>query len=146
MRPRWLRLAAIIMLSLLAGWGGAKLSRQWQPVPRPVPSLHERLHGELSLSAAQDERIHVLERQFAAERARLEADIRAANGRLAVAMASEGRYGPAVARAVDDIHVAMGALQKASLEHVFAMRRELDARQRTRFDTIIAESLTAPGQ
>ncbi len=146
MQARWLRVAAIVILSLLAGLGGALLSRQWQPTAAAAPSLHERLHSELDLTAAQDQRIHQLERSFASERAQHEASMRAANRRLAAAMASEGRYGPGVATAVDDIHVAMGAYQKASLEHVFAMRRELDAGQRTRFDKIVAESLTAPAQ
>lgn len=146
MQGRLLRFAVIIALSLLAGLGGAMLSRHWQSLTGAVPSLHDRLHGELNLSTAQDKRIHALERQFAAERNEREAAIRAANRRLAAAMASEGRYGPAVASAVDDIHIAMGSLQKASLEHVFAMRRELDAGQRARFDAIVSESLTAPAQ
>ena len=146
MRARWVRLAAIIALSLLAGLGGAMLSRQWQPLAGAPSSLHDRLHGELNLTAAQDNRIHALEHDFAAQRAGHEAAIRAANRRLAAAIASEGRYGPDVARAVDDIHSAMGALQKASLEHVFSMRRELDAGQHTRFDSIVADSLTAPAQ
>lgn len=145
MHARW-RFAAILALSLLAGLGGALLSRQWQPLAVTPPSLHDRLHGELDLTAVQDKRIHALEHEFAAERARHEAAIRAANRRLAIAMAQEGRYGPAVARAVDDIHSAMGELQKVSLEHVFAMRRELNAGQRTRFDAIVSESLTAPAQ
>ncbi|OYZ13060.1 MAG: hypothetical protein B7Y35_14005 [Sphingomonadales bacterium 28-64-96] len=145
MHTRW-RIAAIAALSLLAGLGGALLSRQWQPLAVTQPSLHDRLHGELDLTAVQDNRIHALEREFSTERARHEAAIRAANRRLAGAMADEGRYGPAVASAVDDIHAAMGELQKASLEHVFAMRRELDAGQRTRFDAIVSESLTAPAQ
>lgn len=146
MRRRWPAYVAVIAMSLTAGLGGALLTRQWQSAQSPAPLLHERLHSELDLSPQQDQKIHALERQFAGERERQEAAIRAANQHLAEAMAREGRYGPAVASAVDDIHVAMGELQKASLEHVFAMRRELDSRQRARFDAIVSESLTAPAQ
>lgn len=145
MQSRW-KAYAVIALSLLAGFGGAMLSREWQPGQGASPTLHDRLHNELGLSTRQDKQIHALERDFGAERARHEAAIRSANRRLAAAMAREGRYGPAVAGAVDEIHGAMGALQKASLEHVFAMRRELDVSQRARFDAIVAESLTAPEQ
>lgn len=146
MKTGWLRFAAIIALSFLAGLAGAMLARHWQPLAFAPPSLHDRLHDELALSASQDKRIHSLEQRFAAQRAAHEAAIRAANRRLAKAMATEGRYGPAVAGAVDEIHAAMGALQKSSLEHVFAMRRELTADQRARFDAIVADSLTAPAQ
>lgn len=146
MNTRRLRFAAIIAASLLAGLGGSLISRQWQSSASTSPSLHDRLHAELNLTVVQDNRIHALEHDFAAKRTQLEAAIRAANRQLAAAMAKEGRYGPAVASAVDDIHGAMGALQKASLEHVFSMRRELDAGQRARFDAIVADSLTAPAQ
>jgi hypothetical protein len=39
----------------------------------------------------------------------------------------------------------MGALQKATLEHVFAMRAILRPDQQARFDEVVSESLAQPG-
>lgn len=132
---------APVLLSLLAGLGGA-IAGQRLAAPHATPAMHDRLHGTLSLKTAQDQRIHQLEVAFAAKLARKEAAIRAANARLAAAMVREGRYGPGVATAVDDVHIAMGALQKESIDHMFAMRAVLDQQQQAKFDRIIAESLT----
>ncbi len=132
---------APVLLSLLAGLGGA-IAGQRLAAPHSTPAMHDRLHDTLALNAGQEERIHQLEVAFAATRTRHEADIRAADARLAAAMVREGRYGPGVAAAVDDVHTAMGALQKASIDHMFAMRAVLDPAQQTKFDRIIAESLT----
>jgi Spy/CpxP family protein refolding chaperone len=132
---------APMLLSLLAGLGGA-IAGQRLTAPQSTPAMHDRLHGTLSLNSAQDQHIHQLEVAFAAQRASHEARIRAADASLAAAMVREGRYGPDVAAAVDDVHSAMGALQKASIDHMFAMRAVLDPQQQTKFDRIIAESLT----
>ena len=74
-------------------------------------------------------------------RAALEARLKADNARLAAAIAAEHQYGPRVAAAVDATHMAMGDLQKATLEHVFAMRAILRPDQQARFDAAIAQSL-----
>jgi hypothetical protein len=57
-------------------------------------------------------------------------------------MDSEHQYGPKVTAAIDDVHEKMGDLQKASVQHVFAMREILNERQRREFDAQVARSLT----
>jgi len=47
---------------------------------------------------------------------------------------------------VDDTHDAMGDLQKATLEHVFAMRAILRPDQQARFDVVVSKSLAAQPQ
>ena len=131
---------APVLLSLLAGLGGA-VAGQRLAAPAPAASLHERMHDALNLTGAQAARIHHLEAQFDRERITHEAAMRAADARLAAAMLREGRYGPGVAAAVDDVHRTMGDLQKASITHMFAMRSQLDAGQQRIFDRIIATSL-----
>ncbi|MEG8025212.1 periplasmic heavy metal sensor [Sphingomonas aurantiaca] len=84
----------------------------------------------------------LLETQFAVERATLEAHMRSDNAALAAAIAREHDDGPAVAAAVDRAHRTMGALQKATLAHVFAMRRLLHPDQTAAFDRLVVRALT----
>jgi nickel and cobalt resistance protein CnrR len=134
---------APVVLSLLAGLGGAVAGQRLATPPAPV-SLHDRLHDVLRLTATQEQKLHRLETGFARQRITHETAMRAADAQLAAAMLREGRYGPGVAAAVDDVHRAMGDLQKASIDHMFAMRAILTPEQQQRFDRIIAESLTDP--
>ncbi|MBU7579776.1 MAG: periplasmic heavy metal sensor [Porphyrobacter sp.] len=65
---------------------------------------------------------------------------------LAEAIAAEHEYGPRVSDAVDATHHAMGELQKATLEHVFAMRAILRPDQQARFDAVVEKSLAQPAR
>ena len=105
-------------------------------------ALHSFVHEQLDLDPAQEAKIEELEAQFAQRRTALEAKLRAANGELAQAMASEHQYGPRVAAAVDQSHMAMGDLQKATLEHVFAMRALMRLEQAMKFDRAVGKALT----
>lgn len=104
--------------------------------------LHSFVHEQLDLDSRQEAKIEALEAQFAQRRTALEAKLMAANGELAQAMASEHQYGPRVAAAVDHAHMAMGDLQKATLEHVFAMRALMRPDQAVRFDRAVGKALT----
>lgn len=104
--------------------------------------LHAFIHDHLDLDAAQTKKIEELEAQFSERKRLLEGQLRQANAELARAMANEHQYGPRVAAAVDHSHMAMGELQKATLEHVFAMRAILRADQATRFDEAVDKALT----
>ncbi len=107
--------------------------------------LHDFVHRQLDLDPAQEAAIEALESRFAGRRSALEAKLRAANAELAQAMVNEHQYGPRVAAAVDHAHMAMGDLQKATLEHVFAMRALLRPDQAARFDRAVAKALTETG-
>jgi Spy/CpxP family protein refolding chaperone len=134
-------IAVTIVVAFLAGLAGMGLGRLVF-APEHTPSLHETLHNELDLSATQERQIEALERDFATRRRALEVEMRAANTELAAAMREEHEYGPRVTAAVDRFHRAMGELQSATMEHVFAMREVLTPEQRTQFDSIVASALT----
>ena len=130
---------AVVALALAGVW----LGRIMQPeVHNSGAELHALMHDELDLDPAQERSLEVLERDFADRRAALEARLKADNARLAEAIAAEHQYGPRVSAAVDATHMAMGDLQKATLEHIFAMRAILRPEQQARFDAAIAKSLT----
>lgn len=133
----------VIALALIGVW----LGRLIQPAPHHGGAeLHALMHDGLELDDAQERALTVLERDFAAKRDGLEARLKADNVRLAEAIAAEHQYGPRVSAAVDATHTAMGDLQKATLEHVFAMRAILRPEQQATFDAAVAESLAQSGK
>ena len=92
------------------------------------------------LSAAA---IDAIEARYAVRRKALEFEMRAANARLAEAIEEEHGYGPKVTAAIDHSHTVMGALQKETLEHLFAMREVLNPEQAKMFDSTVVKALTA---
>ncbi len=105
--------------------------------------LHALLHEQLDLDPAQHAKLDALEAQFAVRRKALELEMRAANAKLAAAIEAERGYGPQVSSAIDQSHMAMGELQKETLEHVFAMRGLLRVDQAAKFDGAVVKALTA---
>ena len=57
-------------------------------------------------------------------------------------MDAEHEYGPKVNAAIETVHDRMGQLQKATVEHVFAMRRLLTPQQQQAFDARVGLALT----
>ncbi len=141
MTPAQRAIAVTIVVAFLAGLAGMGLGRIVF-APDRTPSLHEMLHVELDLSAAQERQIEALERDFATRRRALEVEMRAANAELAAAMREEHAYGPRVTAAVERFHAAMGELQGETMEHVFAMRELLTPKQCIEFDALVASALT----
>jgi hypothetical protein len=138
------RIALIAVVALIAAVLGVYIARAVLPKPMETGAeLHALLHDRLDLDEAQLARLDVIERDFARRRSSLEARLRADNARLAGAIASEHVYGPRVAAAVDATHGSMGAVQKATLEHVFAMRAILRPDQAAKFDAALDRTLTA---
>lgn len=105
------------------------------------PSLHDVIHERIELDSEQEAQITQLETDFAGERAALEAELRVANQELVEAISANRGDTPEVQAAVDHFHVTMGALQKATLGHVFEMRAVLTRDQAEIFDAAVVESL-----
>jgi hypothetical protein len=145
--PHSARRAQFVLLILLAfgaAIGGAFIGRTFINPPRGVESeLHQVLHEQLNLDPAQNAKVEAIEAQFAIRRQALELELLSDNAQLASAIEAEHGYGPQVGAAVDHSHQAMGELQKATLEHIFAMRSVLRTDQAAKFDTAIVKALTA---
>lgn len=140
------RYLLVALVAAAVALGASWASRSLLASPEPSGGdLHAFMHHKLDLDAAQEAQVEALETRFASRRTELEAKLRDANAELAQAMASEHQYGPRVAAAVDHAHMAMGDLQKATLEHVFAMRALLRPDQAARFDGAVARALTEAG-
>lgn len=131
-----------LVLAALAAAGGTWLGARYILEQRRQPSLHEFVHGELSLSEAQEARLQAMEQDFAVRRRAREAELRAANAQLAAAIQARHEYSPEVQAAIERFHVAMGELQKETILHVLAMRTILTPSQAAKFDRRISEALT----
>ncbi len=141
------RLALTALIVFLAGIAGVMIGRYaFAPAPEPAVELHAVLHEGLSLDSEQQQRLHALEESFAVRRRALELEMRAENARLAEAIAAEHGTGPRVTAAVDASHRTMGALQKETLAHIFAMRKLLKPDQAAKFDAAITKALTEDAQ
>lgn len=131
-----------LVLCLAAAGAGVIGGAAYVRTLGPAPSLHDTLHRKLHLSADQDRRIDGLERDHAARRKALEAEMRAANAQLAQAYQESHAFTPKAQAAIDRFHHAMDALQAETLQHVIAMRSVLSADQAAQFDDTVVKSLT----
>jgi nickel and cobalt resistance protein CnrR len=138
------RILMIAVAAFVAAFAGVFVGRVLIPAAPPQTSqLHDLLHHRLGLDTAQQAKLEVLEQRFAVRRKALEAELRAENARLADAIQAEHGNGPKVAAAVDASHRTMGALQKETLAHIFAMRQLLKPAQAAQFDKVVVKALTA---
>lgn len=143
MRAMIITLVLAILGAGLGAWGGSQyVLRRMQP-PQP---LHDLMHHKLRLTAEQDRQIAGIERDHAARRRALQAEMRAANAELAQAFQERHAYTPQVQAAIERSHVAMGELQKETIVHTLAMREVLTPQQAAVFDAIIVKSLTEQAQ
>jgi Spy/CpxP family protein refolding chaperone len=134
----------MLLLTLVAAAAGGWAGVHYSGVPtRPSASLDDLLHHELQLTVDQDQRISLLEQQFAGRRRTLEDQMRAANRELATAIVSEHRYGPQARQAIENFHAAMASLQEETIQHVLAMRAVLTPPQAQQFDKTVAQALNS---
>ena len=140
-RRRTLLIAVMAFVAAIAGVWIGRLALAPEPVADS--ELHALLHDQLNLDPAQHAKLDALEAQFAVRRKALELEMRADNAKLAAAIQAEHGYGPQVSGAIDQSHMAMGQLQKETLEHVFAMRKLLRPDQAAEFDGAVVKALTA---
>jgi len=137
------RIATIAILTFVAAIAGVLVGRYLvTPAPQPGTELHALLHDQLSLDAAQERQLHVLEESFEIRRRALETEMRAENALLAKAIAAEHGNGPRVSAVIDASHRTMGELQKETLAHIFAMRGLLRPDQAATFDAAVTKALT----
>ena len=107
----------------------------------PAMAAHEWLHSQLRLTEAQHEALEPIEAQFAGREKDLVGQLHSANLDLSRIMGEDKAYTPRVAAAVECVHHCMGELQKASIEHVFAMRSVLTPEQSDKLLTLAQRSL-----
>jgi len=143
MKPGLRNLLITVVLAVMAAGVGASLCAYYVISRQAAgPSLHDMVHRDLDLSPEQSRKLDVIEERYAVQRKALEADVRAANRELADAIREGHKDSPKVEAAIDHLHMAMGALQKATIAHVFDMRAVLTPEQAKAFDAEVIAALT----
>lgn len=104
---------------------------------------HKWLHKELALTPTENAALKPIELKFAEHERNLREQLREADQDLAKAIAEDKAYTPRVAAAVEMVHHRMGDLQKATIEHVFAMRSVLTPEQGDTLLRLTEEGLLA---
>ena len=138
-----LQIILLVLLALGAGWVGSLGAKHWSQNEDQGVGVHSFVHEELDLVKAQETQLEALEGDFAIRRQALDLALRSANADLAAAIEEEHQYGPKVSKAIEAVHVQMGLLQKATVEHLFEMRALLNPAQQKAFDERVSNSLTA---
>jgi len=143
MKPGLRNLVITVVLAVLAAGVGASLCAYYVISHQTTgPSLHDMVHRDLDLTPEQTRKLDIIEEKYAVQRRMLEADVRAANRELADAIREGHKDSPKVEAAIDHLHMAMGALQKATIAHVFDMRAVLTPQQAKAFDAEVIAALT----
>lgn len=137
----WRSTLVTAILASLVGAACAWGVLTWNGREASAPSLHQVVHDQLDLTPTQDRQLDEIEARFAAERTRLEVEVRTANRELSDAIAQSQGDTPQVQAAVDHFHSAMGELQKATITHVFEMRAVLTPEQAEVFDRAVVDTL-----
>lgn len=136
-----------IVLVVIAAGAGAWICARYVVIHHAQgPSLHDMVHKDLDLTPEQSRRLEAIEKNYTVERTRLEDEVRAANRELALAIEKGEKDSPEVSAAIDHLHMAMGALQKATIAHVFDMRAVLTPAQAKKFDAEVTAALTQEGR
>ncbi|MDP2258588.1 MAG: periplasmic heavy metal sensor [Caulobacter sp.] len=147
MKPGLRNLLITIALVVVAAGGAAWLCARYVVSHHAQgPSLHDMVHKSLDLTPDQSRRLDEIEKTYAVERGHLENEVRAANRELATAIRKGEKDSPELNAAIDHLHMAMGALQKATIGHVFDMRAVLTPQQARKFDAEITSALTEEGR
>ncbi len=103
--------------------------------------MHALFHHDLNLNAQQDKKLAVIEKDFRRQRALYEEQMKLANMELAEAIKGSGYYSPQVQEAEDEIHGAMGVLQKLTLQHLADMQGILSEKQNRQLEEKVVEQL-----
>lgn len=139
-----LAVAAVVFVACLGGcYLGIGLSRGnfGSEANHSGGVTHEQFHKALGLSAKQEKALLPLEAKSIEREMKLRADLNTANAKLAEVLIAERSYSPKVEKSVEKIHKAMAELQKATLEHLFEMKKILTVEQYDQLLKLAGESL-----
>lgn len=109
--------------------------------PAPM-DLHQELHEQVPLSPQEQARLQQREDAYQARRKAIEQRVKAANGRLARAIALQPGWTPEVEAASRDVESAAADLERATLQHVVEMREGLDPKHRPAYDAALVKALS----
>ncbi len=103
--------------------------------------MHTLFHQDLNLNVQQEKKLTVIEKDYRRQKALFEEQMKLANMELAEAIKNGGYNSPQAQAAVDQIHAAMGELQKLTLQHLTDMQGVLSEDQSKKLEEKVVEQL-----
>jgi Spy/CpxP family protein refolding chaperone len=134
----------LILVAVVAASACWTTSHFLVKTPPPQGDYHHWLHTQLGITADQDKALDKEEERFASQRKDLVAMIQQDNAELATAMMQDKEFSPRVAAAVEEIHHGQSELEKATLEHIFAMKPILSPEQFDKLLKLTSDALNNP--
>jgi Spy/CpxP family protein refolding chaperone len=98
-------------------------------VPGSEADFHQWMHDRLEITPDQHAALEPFEHAFETERERLRAEIAKAGRDLAEGVRKGDPASPEIEDALTRLNAAQAELQRATLDHFFAMKRHLDPAQ-----------------
>lgn len=147
-RLKWL-LISVFFSATLAG-GTAWLVTDWtlhrhgegHAHEHVQTDLHAWMHEHLDITPEQHEKLEPLEADFEKQRIKLKDEVRLADVALAQTIREPHVTEAAMNTALERLNKAQGALQKATLDHFFVMKRYLRPAQAAKLLEWTHDSLT----
>ncbi|MCF7786307.1 MAG: periplasmic heavy metal sensor [Prosthecobacter sp.] len=147
-RVKWL-LISVFFSAALAG-GTAWLVTDWtlhrhgegHAHDHAPTDLHAWMHEHLDITPEQHEKLEPLEAEFEKLRVTLKDEVRLADVSLAQTIRDPQMNEAAMNEALERLNKAQGALQRATLEHFFVMKRYLRPAQAAKLLEWTHDSLT----
>ncbi len=141
------RLIIIFSVALLGGGLGCIFGMR-SAVGKTCPHCQSHSHAgtdwlrnELDTSAAQNEKLDQIDEKFQNRKHQLQSALNAANRKLGETIINEKEFTQPVEESVEMIHHSMADLQKASIEHLFEMKKVLEPEQFEKLLKITGDTL-----
>ena len=146
-RVKWMLIS--VLLSVPLAGGTAWLVTDWtlhrhgesHAHDHAPTDLHAWMHEHLDITPEQHEKLEPLEAEFEKLRLKLKDELRLADVALAQTI-REPKDEAAINAALERLNKAQGALQKATLDHFFVMKRYLRPAQAAKLLEWTHDSLT----
>jgi len=144
----WRNLLVTVAVALIAGaiggWIGTRgaLEEETQTLPLRQ-TVHEIVHGNLSLTDQQTKEIQKIEDRYFDRRTELRQQVSSANRELADALMADMAFGREAQQATNHVERGLGDLQRATVLYVLEVRDTLTPEQQTTYDRKVREVLTA---
>ena len=123
---------ATVLLAGLTAFVVTRSAGRQESATAPTGSeadFHQWMHDRLEITPDQHKALEPLEHAFETERERLRAEIARAGRDLAEGVRQGDPESPRIEDALNRLNAAQAGLQRATLQHFFAMKRHLDPAQ-----------------
>ena len=135
--PLFITLALVVISGFIGACIGSAL---WQHTQASHAVFHDDLFKDIHLTENQSALLDAMEVLHADETKNLQAELALSNKALADLLETKDKYGDDIEQAIDNVHIALFELQKATVKHLYEMRGILEPHQKVIFDRHVSNT------